>query len=430
MAVTHASPDPAAGKRAYLLVLAGIVLGALLGWLWPTVGSSLDPLAKGFIALIKMMISPIIFCTVVLGVASMTDLRALGRVGVKSFAYFEIVSTVALLIGLLAVNVLQPGNGFHVDPGKLDASKVADYVTRASDLTVVQLVLHIIPRTFIDAFTGAGDLLQVLLIAILFGIALVRMGERGQPVIAFLQSANEALFGMIGMIMKLAPLGAGAAMAFTIGSFGIASLKQLAFLMGVFYLSCLFFIFAVLGLIARLHGFSILRLLGYLRAELLTVVATSSSESVLAPVMQKLERAGCARSVVGVVIPAGYSFNLDGTNIYLAIAVVFIAQALDIDLSLGKQLTIIGVAMLTSKGASGVTGAGFVTLAATLTVVPDIPVAGLALILGIDRFMSEARALTNMVGNAVATLVVARWEGQLDQVALAAELSGGKSAAA
>ena len=430
MAVTHASPDPAAGKRAYLLVLAGIVLGALLGWLWPTVGASLDPLAKGFIALIKMMISPIIFCTVVLGVASMTDLRALGRVGVKSFAYFEIVSTVALLIGLLAVNVLQPGNGFHVDPTKLDASKVADYVTRASDLTVVQLVLHIIPRTFIDAFTGAGDLLQVLLIAILFGIALVRMGERGQPVVAFLQSANEALFGMIGMIMKLAPLGAGAAMAFTIGSFGIASLKQLAFLMGVFYLSCLFFIFAVLGLIARLHGFSILRLLGYLRAELLTVVATSSSESVLAPVMQKLERAGCARSVVGVVIPAGYSFNLDGTNIYLAIAVVFIAQALDIDLSLGKQLTIIGVAMLTSKGASGVTGAGFVTLAATLTVVPDIPVAGLALILGIDRFMSEARALTNMVGNAVATLVVARWEGQLDQVALAAELSGGKSAAA
>jgi aerobic C4-dicarboxylate transport protein len=427
-------PPASKGGRLYLYVLVGVLIGAILGVVFPDVervpgegkvpglASQLKPLADGFIALIKMMISPIIFCTVVLGIAGMADMRALGRVGGKAFVYFEVVSSLALVIGLMVANVLRPGSGFHVDPKSLDPSKVSDFAHRAADQSFVDYVLHIIPKTFLDAFTGSGDLLQVLLIAILFGTALAAMGERGRAVHAFLDGANLALFGVVNMIMKLAPIGAGAAIAFTIGKYGLDSLKPLAFLMGSFYLTCAIFIFVVLGAIAWATGFSLWRFLTYIKAEILTVLGTSSSESALVPLMEKLQRLGCPKSVVGVVVPAGYSFNLDGTNIYLTLAALFIAQALDIELTLVQQLTILGVAMLTSKGASGVTGAGFVTLAATLAVVPDIPVAGMALILGIDRFMSEARAVTNFIGNGVATLVVSRWERELDMETLRREL--------
>ena len=436
------NPDQPTTKKAsrlYLWVLVGVVVGAVLGILFPdhttvdadgkatTVtgfASSLKPIADGFIALIKMMISPIIFCTVVLGIAGMSDMRALGRVGGKAFIYFEVVSTLALVIGLVVANTLQPGAGFDVDPKTLDASKVTGYVQRAHDQTFVEYLLHIIPKTFMDAFTGNGDLLQVLLIAILFGTALAAMGERGRAVHHFLDGANLALFGVVNMIMRLAPFGAGAAIAFTIGKYGLDSLVPLAKLMGSFYLTCAIFIGGVLGLIAWKTGFSLWRFLLYIRAEILTVLGTSSSESALVPLMEKLQKLGCSKSVVGVVVPAGDSFNLDGTNIYLTLAALFVAQALNIDLTLTQELTILGVAMLTSKGASGVTGAGFVTLAATLAVVPDIPVAGMALILGIDRFMSEARALTNFIGNGVATVVVSRWERELDMDRLNAELRG------
>jgi aerobic C4-dicarboxylate transport protein len=434
------NPDQSTTKKAsrlYLWVLVGVVIGAIIGVISPDqtttdadgktvtvagVASQLKPIADGFIALIKMMISPIIFCTVVLGIAGMSDMRALGRVGGKAFIYFEVVSTLALVIGLVVANTLQPGAGFDVDPKTLDASKVTGYVARAHDQSFVDYLLHIIPKTFMDAFTGNGDLLQVLLIAILFGTALAAMGERGRAVHHFLDGANLALFGVVNMIMRLAPLGAGAAIAFTIGKYGLDSLKPLAALMGSFYLTCFIFIGGVLGLIAWWTGFSLWRFLLYIRAEILTVLGTSSSESALVPLMEKLQKLGCSKSVVGVVVPAGYSFNLDGTNIYLTLAALFVAQALNIDLTLTQELTILGVAMLTSKGASGVTGAGFVTLAATLAVVPDIPVAGMALILGIDRFMSEARALTNFIGNGVATLVVSRWEKELDLAKLRAEL--------
>ena len=436
------SPDQPTTKKAsrlYLWVLVGVVIGAIIGVISPDhtttdadgktvtvagVASQLKPIADGFIALIKMMISPIIFCTVVLGIAGMSDMRALGRVGGKAFIYFEVVSTLALVIGLVVANTLQPGAGFDVDPKTLDASKVTGYVARAHDQSFIDYLLHIIPKTFMDAFTGNGDLLQVLLIAILFGTALAAMGERGRAVHHFLDGANLALFGVVNMIMRLAPLGAGAAIAFTIGKYGIDSLKPLAALMGSFYLTCFIFIGGVLGLIAWWTGFSLWRFLLYIRAEILTVLGTSSSESALVPLMEKLQKLGCSKSVVGVVVPAGYSFNLDGTNIYLTLAALFVAQALNIDLTLTQELTILGVAMLTSKGASGVTGAGFVTLAATLAVVPDIPVAGMALILGIDRFMSEARALTNFIGNGVATVVVSRWERELDMTKLNAELRG------
>lgn len=439
------SPDQPTTKKAsrlYMWVLVGVLIGAVLGIAFPdhpgvnakgeaiTIAgaSQLKPIADGFIALIKMMISPIIFCTVVLGIAGMSDMRALGRVGGKAFIYFEVVSTIALVIGLVVANTLQPGAGFNVDPATLDAKKVTGFVARAADQTFIDYLLHIIPKTFLDAFTGNGDLLQVLLIAILFGTALAAMGERGRAVHQFLDGANLALFGVVNMIMRLAPLGAGAAIAFTIGKYGLDSLKPLAYLMGSFYLTCFIFIGGVLGLIAWWTGFSLWRFLLYIRAEILTVLGTSSSESALVPLMEKLQKLGCSKSVVGVVVPAGYSFNLDGTNIYLTLAALFVAQALNIDLTLTQQLTILGVAMLTSKGASGVTGAGFVTLAATLAVVPDIPVAGMALILGIDRFMSEARALTNFIGNGVATLVVSRWEKELDMPTLQAELRGDQPA--
>jgi len=403
------------GSRFYLWVLAAIVVGGLIGHYAPNVGVSLKPLGDGFISLVKMLIGPVIFLTVVLGIAGVSDVKKVGRVGAKAILYFEVVSTIALVIGLLVVNLLKPGAGFDADPATLDAGAVAQYADKAEQQSTVQFLLDIIPATFSDAFTANGHLLQVLLVAVLFGFALIHIGDRGKPVIAFCESAAQVFFRMIGMVMKLAPIGAGGAMAFTIGKYGVDSLGPLAKLMGGFYLTCLLFVLVVLGTIAKLTGFSILRFIRYIKEELLLVLGTSSSESALVPLMQKLERLGCSRSVVGLVVPSGYSFNLDGTNIYLTMAAIFVAQALNVELSLTQELTLLGVAMLTSKGAAGVTGSGFITLAATMSVVPTVPVAGLALILGIDRFMSEARALTNFIGNGVACLVVARWENELDR---------------
>ncbi len=414
----------AASKHLYLWVILAILIGGAIGHFAPQTGVALKPLGDAFIGLIKMLIGPVIFLTVVLGIAGAADVRKVGRVGAKSLLYFEIVSTFALAIGLLVVNVLKPGAGFNVDPATLDANAVAAYAKQAQSQSTVEFLLHIIPKTFSDAFAGGGDLLQVLLVAVLFGIALSRLGQAGRPVLDLFESISKAFFGMVGLVMKLAPLGAGGAMAFTIGKYGIDSLGPLLKLMGSFYLTCVLFVVIVLGTVARLTGFSIFRFVRYVREELLLVLGTSSSESALVPLMQKLERLGCSKSVVGLVVPSGYSFNLDGTNIYLTMAAIFVAQALNVDLTLTQELTLLGVAMLTSKGASGVTGAGFITLAATLAVVPSVPVAGLALILGIDRFMSEARALTNMIGNGVATIVVARWENELDREQLQRQLAG------
>ena len=412
-------------RHLYLWVLLAIIAGGLIGHFLPETGVALKPLGDGFIALMKMLIGPIIFLTVVIGIAGVADVRKVGRVGVKAILYFEVVSTFALVIGLLVVNTLKPGAGFNVDPATLDADAVARYANLAAERSGTQFLLDIIPKTFLDAFTGNGDLLQVLLVGLLFGFALIGLGERGKPVLVLFQDLSKVFFRMMGLIMRLAPIGAGGAMAFTIGRYGVDSLGPLARLMGSFYLTCVLFVVLVLGTIARLAGFSIFKYLRYIRDELLLVLGTSSSESVLVPIMEKLERLGCSKSVVGLVIPSGYSFNLDGTNIYLTMAAIFVAQALNVELSLGQELSLLLIAMLTSKGASGVTGAGFITLAATLTVVPAVPVAGLALILGIDRFMSEARALTNLVGNGVATIVVARWEGEIDRETLARELDAG-----
>ena len=409
----------------YFWVLLAILAGGTLGYFDPKTGASLKPLGDGFIALVKMLISPVIFCTVVLGIAGSGDMKNVGRVGGKALLYFEVVSTIALGIGLVVMHVIQPGQGFNIDPATLDAKAVANYAKAASEQSTIDFILHIIPKTFADAFTGSGDLLQVLLLAILFGYAMMKMGKVGDMVHRFIEEASHIFFAMMNTIMKLAPLGAGGAMAFTIGKYGIGALKPLAALMGSFYLTCALFVLIVLGTIAALTGFSIVRFIIYIKDELLPVLGTSSSESALVPLMEKLERMGCSKSVVGLVVPSGYSFNLDGTNIYLTMAALFVAQALNIDLSLGQELSILGVAMLTSKGASGVTGAGFITLAATLAVVPTIPVAGLALILGIDRFMSEARALTNFVGNGVATVVVSHWEKELDREKMRIAMSGG-----
>jgi aerobic C4-dicarboxylate transport protein len=408
----------------YFWVLVAIVAGGVFGYVDPDAAVKLKPLGDGFIALVKMLISPIIFCTVVLGIAGAGNMKKVGRVGAKALIYFEVVSSIALVIGLVIINVAQPGSGFNVDPATLDANAVADYAKRAHAQTATDFVLSIIPVTFFDAFAGTGNLLQVLFVAILFGYAMTHMGERGKTVHQFIEACSHIFFAMMNALMKLAPIGAGGAMAFTIGRYGIEALRPLAALMGSFYLTCLLFILVVLGSIAAFTGFSIIRFIIYIKEELLTVLGTSSSESALVPLMQKLERLGCSRSVVGLVVPSGYSFNLDGTNIYLTMAAIFVAQALNIDLTLRQELTLLGVAMLTSKGASGVTGAGFITLAATLAVVPSIPVAGLALILGIDRFMSESRSLTNFIGNGVAAIVVARWENELDTVKLNAELNG------
>jgi aerobic C4-dicarboxylate transport protein len=414
----------------YFWVLLAILSGGVVGYAAPATAVKLKPLGDGFIALVRMLISPSIFCTVVLGIAGAGDMKKVGRVGAKALLYFELVSTVALAIGLIVVNTLRPGAGFNADPATLDAKAVADYAEQAAHQTTTDFILSIIPATFTDAFTGSGSLLQVLLVAVLFGYAMTHMGRRGEVVHNFIEACSHIFFAMMNALMKLAPLGAGGAMAFTIGRYGIDALRPLAALMGSFYLTCGLFLIFVLGPIAAFTGFNIFRFILYIRDEILTVLGTSSSESALAPLMQKLEKLGCSKSVVGLVVPSGYSFNLDGTNIYLTMAAIFVAQALNIDLTLREELTLIGVAMLTSKGASGVTGAGFITLAATLAVVPSIPVAGLALILGIDRFMSEARSITNFIGNGVATIVVARWERELDTTQMQQELTGKRYSAA
>ena len=410
-------------RHLYFGVLHAIIAGGTLGAVAPATAVQLRPLGDGFIALVKMLITPIIFCPVVLGIAGAGDMKKVGRVGGKALIYFEVVSTFALVIGLVVISVVRPGDGFNVDPATLDANAVADYAKRAETQSTTAFVLNIIPRTFVDAFTGSGDVLQVLFVAILFGYALTHMGARGATVHEFIEACSHVFFAMMNALMKLAPLGAGGAMAFTIGRYGLDALRPLAALMATFYLTCFLFILGVLGTIAALAGFNILRFIFYIKDELLTVLGTSSSESALVPLMQKLENLGCSKPVVGLVVPSGYSFNLDGTNIYLTMAALFVAQALNIDLTLWEQLTVLGVAMLTSKGASGVTGAGFITLAATLAVVPTIPVAGLALVLGIDRFMSEARSITNFIGNGVATIVVARWENELDTARMAEVLN-------
>ena len=408
----------------YFWVLLAIISGGAFGYFEPHIAVQLKPVGDGFIALVKMLISPVIFCTVVLGISGAGDMKKVGRVGGKALIYFEVVSTLALCIAMMVMHVIKPGQGFHVSPASLDAQAVANYAQAASSQSTLDFILHIIPKTFTDAFTGSGDLLQVLFVAILFGYAMLRLGEAGQTVHRFIEECSRIFFAMMNLIMKLAPIGAGAAMAFTVGKYGIAALTPLADLMLSFYLTCFLFVIVVLGLIAAISGFNILRFLAYIKEELLTVLGTSSSETALVPLMDKLERLGCAKSVVGLVVPAGYSFNLDGTNIYLTMAALFIAQALDIELTWGQELTLLGVAMLTSKGAAGVTGSGFITLAATLAVVPSIPVAGLALILGIDRFMSEARSLTNFVGNGVATIVVSAWENELDRAKMKDALGG------
>jgi len=412
-------------SKLYNWVLLMIVLGGILGHFFPKAGVAMQPVADGFINLIKMLIPAVILCTVVLGIAGAGSIRKAGRVGAKAIIYFEVVSTFALLIGLIMANVFRPGASFHADPSKLDPTLVAGYVTQAQHMTLTEHLLKMIPRTFFSAFTD-GEILQVLLISLLLGFALARLPEEhSRPLKEILEKVNKVLFGVMRIILYMAPIGAGAAIAFTIGKFGLRSLLPLLSLILLFYATCAVFVFFVLGLIARVSGFNILKLLRYIKGELLLVLATSSSESALIPLMEKLERIGVSRSVVGLVVPTGYSFNLDGTNIYMTLASLFIAQALGIQLTLGQQMSILVVAMITSKGASGVTGSGFVTLAATLAVVPGIPVAGMALILGIDKFMSEARAITNQIGNCTAAVVLASWEGELDRETFRAELARG-----
>jgi len=410
-------------KVLYVQVLFAIFCGVLIGVFQPSLGVELKPLGDGFIRLIKMIIAPVIFCTVVTGIAGMEDIKKVGRVGGKALIYFEVISSFALMIGLIVANVIRPGDGFNANLATLDTSAIAQYTTKSHLPTTVEFLMNIIPETFVGAFAH-GDILQVLLIAILVGFAISTLGEKGRPILQLIEDLSRVIFSVVNKLMKVAPIGAFGAMAFTIGKYGIASLLPLAKLMGSFYLTCGLFIFVVLGIVAKLTGFSIWRFVVYIKEELLIVLGTSSSESALPSLMEKLEKLGCAKSVVGLVVPTGYSFNLDGTNIYMTMAALFVAQATNTELTLLQQLTILGVAMLTSKGASGITGAGFITLAATLAVVPTIPVAGMALILGIDRFMSECRALTNFVGNGVATIVVSKWENELNMDTLKAELSG------
>jgi aerobic C4-dicarboxylate transport protein len=401
-------------KSLYFQVLVAIVIGITLGVMAPELGAAMKPLGDGFIKLIKMIIAPVIFCTVVMGIAGMEDMKSVGKTGGYALLYFEIVSILALVIGLVVINLVQPGVGMNIDPGTLDAGSVATYATAGENQSTVEFLLNVIPTTVVDAF-ARGEILQVLLFSLLFGFALHAMGEIGKPVFNFIDALSHVLFRIIGYIMKVAPIGAFGAMAFTIGRYGVESLISLGALMLCFYVTCLLFVFVVLGLIARLHGFSIWKFVVYIREELAIVLGTSSSESVLPRMIHKMEMVGCRKSVVGLVIPTGYSFNLDGTSIYLTMAAIFLAQATNIPLSLMDQLGLLAVLVLTSKGAAGVTGSGFIVLAATLSATGTVPVAALALILGIDRFMSEARALTNLVGNGVATIVVAKWCGQLDE---------------
>jgi aerobic C4-dicarboxylate transport protein len=424
MAGTPVAPTTAKPwyKVLYVQVLIAIVLGAIVGWLWPSVATNewIKALGDGFIKLIKMVIAPIIFCTVVSGIAHIQDAKKVGRIGVKALVYFEVVSTFALVIGLIIGNVVKPGAGFG--NAAANAQAVATYAKQAEGQRSVDFILHIIPDTVVGAF-AQGEILQVLLFSVLFGFAIMGLGERGHVIRSFIDDAAHAVFGVISIVMRAAPLGAFGAMAYTIGKFGTGAILNLIGLIATFYLTAALFVFVVLGIIARVAGFSIFRFLAYIKDELLIVLGTSSSESALPSLMEKLERLGCSKSVVGLVVPTGYSFNLDGTNIYMTLATLFIAQALGFDLTFGQQLTILVVAMLTSKGASGITGAGFITLAATLAVVDPRLVPGMAIVLGIDKFMSECRALTNLCGNGVACVIVAWWEGELDRDKLMARLS-------
>jgi aerobic C4-dicarboxylate transport protein len=417
----QAADSPPLYRSLYFQVLIAISVGVALGHFFPEVGAQMKPLGDGFIKLIKMMIAPIIFCTVVTGIAGMESMKAVGKTGILALLYFEVVSTIALVVGLIIVNVIRPGDGMNVDVSTLDVGAVESYAKAAEQQSVTDFLLNVIPTTIFGAFT-MGDILQVLLFALLFGFALHAVGERARTVYDLIDRLSQVLFRIVNMIMRLAPIGAFGAMAFTIGKYGLGTLVSLGKLMVCFYATCLLFIFFVLGAIARGHGFSIGRFIRYIREELFIVLGTSSSESVLPRMMSKMESAGAAKSVVGLVIPTGYSFNLDGTSIYLTMAAVFIAQATNTPMTMLDQLTLLGVLLLTSKGAAGVTGSGFIVLAATLSALGTLPVTGLALILGIDRFMSEARALTNLVGNGVATLVVAKWCGALDEKRLKEEL--------
>ncbi|MBP2846128.1 dicarboxylate/amino acid:cation symporter [Dickeya oryzae] len=410
-------------KSLYFQVLTAITIGILLGHFYPALGQQMQPLGDGFVKLIKMVIAPVIFCTVVTGIAGMESMKAVGRTGAAALLYFEIVSTLALIIGLVVVNVLQPGAGMNVDPSSLNAAAVANYATAADKQGVVPFLMDIIPSSVIGAF-ASGNILQVLLFAVMFGFALHHLGDKGVLIFDVIDSFSRVIFGIINMIMRLAPLGAFGAMAFTIGKYGVGTLVQLGQLIICFYITCILFVVLVLGSIARATGFSIFKFIRYIREELLIVLGTSSSESALPRMLEKMEKLGCKKSVVGLVIPTGYSFNLDGTSIYLTMAAVFIAQATNSHMDIWHQITLLVVLLLSSKGAAGVTGSGFIVLAATISAVGHLPIAGLALILGIDRFMSEARALTNLVGNGVATVVVAKWCKQLDSKQMSDVLSG------
>ncbi len=442
----HIPTSPAGGvvhrhvpfyRQLYFQVVVAIVLGALLGHFEPAFAEKLKPLGDAFIKLVKMIIAPVIFLTIVTGIAGMTHLKTVGRVFGKAMIYFLFFSTLALVVGMIVAHVVQPGAGMNINPADLDQSAVKSYVEKSHDLTLVGFLMDIIPNSLIGAFTGdqvangkllGPNILQVLFVAVLFGVSLALVGERGKPVLNLLEALIAPVFKLVHILMKAAPIGAFGAIAFTIGKYGVESLINLAWLVGSFYVTSLLFVLVILGAVARLCGFSIFKLIRYLKAELLLVLGTSSSESALPSLMEKMEKAGCEKSVVGLVVPTGYSFNLDGTNIYMTLAALFIAQATNTELTLGHQIALLLVAMLSSKGAAGVTGAGFITLAATLAVVPEVPVAGMALILGVDRFMSECRSLTNFIGNAVATVVVSRWENALDRDRLRIALDGGEDA--
>lgn len=426
--MTTATADTLRGHQGpwwthlYVQVLTAIAIGVLLGHFYPATGEAMKPLGDAFIKAIKMLIAPIIFLTVVHGVASMDDMKKVGRVGIKALLYFELVTTLALIIGLVVINLWKPGVGMNVDPGTINTSSIAAFTAKAKDQSTIAFLMAIIPDTVVGAFAN-GEILQVLFIALLFAFGLQMIGARGKAVLHFIDDIAQVFFKIVGIVMKAAPIGAFGAMAFTIGKFGVATLFSLASFMAAFYTTCLLFIFLVLGTIARLHGFSILKFIAYIKEELLIVLGTSSSESVLPRMIAKMSHLGCKESVVGLVIPTGYSFNLDGTCIYLTMAAIFLAQATNTDLSLSQEIGIIAVLLLTSKGAAGVTGSGFIVLAATLASVGTIPVASIALILGIDRFMSEARALTNLIGNGVATVVVSKWENSLDESRMQAILN-------
>jgi aerobic C4-dicarboxylate transport protein len=400
-------------KSLYVQVLVGIFAGAVLGYYLPETGARMRPLGDGFIKLIRMLIAPIVFCTVVVGIAQMSALKELGRIGLRAMIYFEVVSSLALVIGLIVVTLVEPGVGINVDQTTLDTNAVASYTTAAKSLTATDFVLNIIPNTFVDAF-AKGEILPVLLLSVLSGLALLQLGERVRPLVSLVDQAAQALFQIVGMIMRLAPIGAFGATAFTIGRYGVGTLLALGKLMFSVYATCALFVFIILGIIARMSGFNLWKLLKYIKEEILIVLGTSSSESALPRIMVKLEHLGCSKAVVGLVVPTGYSFNLDGTSIYMTMGAIFVAQATNAHLTFGEELGILAILLLTSKGAAAVTGSGFITLAATLAAFPRIPVAGLALLVGVDRFMSEARAITNLIGNTVATLAIARWDGALD----------------